>query len=394
MSDIHPDILHLEACNFIDRPVGGQLTFSRHLMSVLGNRLALAGWTTSADDPVGRWFQKEIDGITYRYFAFARCDVGAKRPVLPARLTTLIQVRRYLSEILSIGITNIIMEEHSILMALRRNASHNVCYCFPGVASPLRISRYPFTKWLASSFDRFFFRALRHHGACILAAADESAIAGLIDRAGKALSGKKVVSFPTRVDTDVFHPAERFSVRNTLRLPVQATIAVTTGRIHWAKGWEHLLKSFATFQEDHEDALLVFVGDGPDRGALERQAADLGLQGKVITAGFHPSSVVAAYLQASDLYVMGSLEEGWSTALVEALACHLPIVTTRFSSADSVVKHGVNGFVVDGRDAAEFAKAMEGALSLSQTAAYSRVASETYALRNLPSDLFRVWPIQ
>ena len=391
-SSIQPDILHLEACNFVDKPMGGQLTFSRQLMKVLGRRLALVGWANTPSEPVGCWFDKEIEGIVYQYFAIGRGRTSLKKPLIPARLTTWLQIRRYLSRILSIGISNIIIEEHSILMALSLSAEYNLCYCFPGVEAPLTISRYPFVKRVAALFDYMFFESLRRKASCILAAGDESAIADLYHRAGKKLKGVNVISFPTRVDTDIFHPSVRLETRKKLSLPSEAIIAVTIGRIHWAKGWPFLLDSFSLFIKRNPGSLLIFIGDGAERLALEQRALTLGLQESVVVVGYQPPSEIAAYLQASDLFVMGSLIEGWSTVLLEALACHVPIVTTRFSSADTIVRKGYNGFVVD-RDPLKFAESMERALNLPELAKYADSVIDCYALKNLAHDLFKIWPL-
>jgi len=48
--------------------------------------------------------------------------------------------------------------------------------------------------------------------------------------------------------------------------------------------------------------------------------------------------------------LLGSQKEGWSTSLIEALACYKPIVTTKVSSAESIVNDGVNGYVVEQND--------------------------------------------
>jgi Glycosyltransferase len=136
--------------------------------------------------------------------------------------------------------------------------------------------------------------------------------------------------------------------------------------------------------------LLIFIGDGAEREALETEASNLGIKENVIIAGYQSSPAIATYLQASDMFVMGSLKEGWSTVLVEALACHVPIVSTRFSSADAIVRQGVNGFVVD-RVPLEFANTMEKALNLPELAMYANSVIDRYALKNLASDLFKVW---
>ena len=55
-------ILIIEFTNYEDYPIGGYLSFARSLMKSFGNSLAIAGITTSNEDPVGIWFKKEIDG--------------------------------------------------------------------------------------------------------------------------------------------------------------------------------------------------------------------------------------------------------------------------------------------------------------------------------------------
>lgn len=389
---LKPIILHLEATNFINKPVGGQLNFSRQLLKVLGTRLALVGWSISPSDPVGCWFDKEIDGTIFRYFAIGHERPSAHKSLIPSRMITWLQIKWYQKAIFSIGIQNIIIREHSILMAITPKKKYNICYYFPGVDAPLSISRYPIVKHLSGVFDYLFFLSLSRKANYILAAADESAIIGILEKVGKKLKRKKIISFPTRVDTSIFHPGPRLLARKELCLPHDATIVVTTGRIHWAKGWSFLLESFKLFHDRFPRSLLIFVGNGAEQELLEHYASTLGLEKRILLAGYQSPSAIAVYLQAANLFVMGSIKEGWSTALVEALACHLPIVTTRFSSAASIVRDGVNGFVVD-RNPQEFSKAMESALSLCDATKFSERAIHRYSIKNLEHDLFRVWPL-
>lgn len=393
MSDtIRPDIIHLEACNFINKPIGGQLNFSRQLTKVLGNRLALVGWASDTSEPIGRWFDKAIDGVVYKYFAIARDGRGNRKTFVPSRLKTWFQVRRYRHAIFSIGIPNVLIREPAILMAIKMSSACNLCFYVPGLESPLKISKYSWAKYFSDIFDFLFIKSLCRKANIILAAADESAIAALKRREKKKMENKEIISFPTRVDTDIFHPGDRLSSRKELGLPADAIIVVTTGRIHWAKGWQLLIDSFGVFLRQQPGSLLVFLGDGVEREALEKHALTLGLSKNVVVAGYTPPQLVATYLQAANLFVMGSIKEGWSTVLVEALACHVPIVTTRFSSADTIVRHGVNGFLVD-RDPIAFSNAMAAALQLPDVALYDNNAVNRYALDRFAQDLFKVWPL-
>ena len=116
-----------------------------------------------------------------------------------------------------------------------------------------------------------------------------------------------------------------------LSLPQKKIIVVTTGRIHRAKGWPLLVNSFVFFLVRHPNAMLVFVGDGNDRSALEQAIVENGLKEHVLIVGQQSPEQLSIYLKAANLFVMGSEKEGWSTSLLEALGCCLPIVTTRFS---------------------------------------------------------------
>jgi glycosyltransferase involved in cell wall biosynthesis len=390
INNCEADIIHIEACNFIDTPLGGQLNFSRQLIRVFGSRMALVGLTDSPSDPLGRWFKKELNNTEFLFFAIGRSKKTTKRPLIPARITTLLRIKKFQNRIFTIGINNIILSEHSVLLALNKKHNLNICFRFPGVDSPLSISRYPWAKMLSRIFDKFFYNALASKAGTILAAADESAISKLKSNAGFQL--KTIVSFPTRTDTSEFCPGDSVKERKRLAIPVNTTVITTSGRIHWAKGWDFLLDSFKKFSESVPDACLVFIGDGCDKEKLKCRASGIGISDKIILPGHLPPETVASYLRASDLFIMGSLKEGWSTVLVEAIACHLPVVTTKFSSADTLVQNGINGFTVN-RVPAEFAEKMKSALTLKGVCDYSEKTIPDYALYNLKHDLLNKWKL-
>ena len=66
----------------------------------------------------------------------------------------------------------------------------------------------------------------------------------------------------------------------------------------------------------------------------------------------------------ANAFIMGSYKEGWSTSLVEAVACACPCVVTDFSSASDMIEEGVNGWVIKNRNEDEFTRRMSDVLSL------------------------------
>lgn len=385
------DVLLIEGCNFIDYPIGGQLSFSRQMMKVFGNRLALVGISTDTT-PTGKWIKKEIDGIVYDYYAFLRRDITSKRPVVPARLFGYWNLRKHRQTIMSLGIRNMFLQSHELLCVVLSWESESICYRFPGVDNPLSISRYQWAKPLAILFDKWFLPKVAKANV-ILATADEDAIQELLLRSKGLLRRKHLKQFSTRVDTTLFKAGNKKEMRSRLKLPQECKILVTTGRIHWAKGWRFLIDSFVEFQKLYSNSILYFVGDGEDRPAVEQEIEAKMLVGKVFITGVQPPQIVAEYLRASDLFVMASEKEGWSTSLIEAMASCLPIVSTDVSSANTIIQNGLNGFVIRSRDFNQFAKKMEMAIQLDpdKIVQYSQREITKYSLENLATDLGRIW---
>ena len=136
---------------------------------------------------------------------------------------------------------------------------------------------------------------------------------------------------------------------------------------------------------------MFFVGDGEDRQQILYKIDSLGLVGKVQLTGHLYKDEVLARLQFSDVVLFGSTGEGWSVAMVEALACGKPIVSTNVSGSTEMIQDGRNGFIVQNRDPREFADKIHMALNLENASRISRSLAKQYSLESLKSDLERLW---
>jgi len=135
--------------------------------------------------------------------------------------------------------------------------------------------------------------------------------------------------------------------------------AVTVGRLVPQKGIPILLEAAARVLAEQPEMEFTVFGDGPDRAALERQAARLGIDGSVRFAGTVPD--VAGQLASFDLFVLPSLWEGMSIALLEAMAGARPVLATATSGSAELVIDGETGRLVPPGDAGALA---DGILSL------------------------------
>ncbi len=155
------------------------------------------------------------------------------------------------------------------------------------------------------------------------------------------------VLIPNGVDTTHFiplPPERKRELRQTLNLP-DVRIVIFTGRLSPEKRIHHLLTIWPVIRQTCPDALLLVLGTGPEMHKL-RQAAGPGIQ---FAGGVDD---VCPYLQAADLFVLPSVAEGLSNALLEAMATGLPAVVTDVGGAADVITHNHNGMLVPSGDVA------------------------------------------
>jgi glycosyltransferase involved in cell wall biosynthesis len=121
----------------------------------------------------------------------------------------------------------------------------------------------------------------------------------------------------------------------------------------------------------------------------------MGIAARITVTGFQPPPGVARCIQAADVFAMASHHEGFSTSMLEALACGKPIVSTAVSSASTIVDDGQTGYVVPSRDASVFRDALRKALALDSAQVRDSCDDRVpaYALANVRRDLCRVWPV-
>jgi hypothetical protein len=116
------------------------------------------------------------------------------------------------------------------------------------------------------------------------------------------------------------------------------------GRLHKAKGVDVALAAFGRLHA--AGAHLVLVGDGPERPALEAEAARLGLADRVRFVGFLPHHRVPAALSNADVLVVPSVYEELGRVVLEAMQVGLPVVATATGGIPEVIHDGLNGFLV------------------------------------------------
>ena len=381
-------ILIIDFCNYEDFPMGGYLSFAKNLMESFGNNLAMVGITSHGNDPVGKWFRKNINGCEYDFFAIARYNRAKTKHLIPDRLMSFLLVKYYRKRILKIDINNIFIQRQEIILSLAGPKSRNICYCFAGLENPLNISKYRYARHIASLFERFYFKRLKFVKT-ILASGDDNAINEMILRSKGVVSKLSILKFPTRINTEIFKPHNKIEVRKELNLSETATILITTGRLTQLKGWKFMIDCFELFRMEVQNSFFYLIGDGEDFQKIQEYIILKRLKENIILTGGRKLNDIALFLNASDLFIMGSFKEGWSTSLSEAIACGIPSCVTNFSSAKDIIKEGLNGYVIDDRDVDNFTRGMLKAYKMQRPVYNDNVIS--FSVNNLKEDLLKIW---
>ena len=169
----------------------------------------------------------------------------------------------------------------------------------------------------------------------------------------------RVVSIPTGIDLDRFRPGAAPAARELLGLPAAAPIVGIVATLRSWKGHRYLMQAIAAMAR--RDVVLVVVGDGPQREALQALAGELGLTERVWFAGNQPD--VVPWMQAFDVFCLPSYaNEGVPQALMQAMACGLAVVTTPVGSIGEIVADGETGVLVAPEDAGALREALEALL--------------------------------
>jgi glycosyltransferase involved in cell wall biosynthesis len=180
---------------------------------------------------------------------------------------------------------------------------------------------------------------------------------------------RSIVPIPNPVDLAQFKPVptqERARTRERLGLPRDRTIALYAGRLSRAKGTAVLVEEWPELLARHADLHLVLVGSGKESwDNCEDQITEFirsrGLATQVTLAG--QSTRVHEYMQAADFFISPSEYEGFGLAVVEALACGLPVAVTSVGIAPEIIRHGENGFLFPPKDRRALVDAIEECVS-------------------------------
>lgn len=205
------------------------------------------------------------------------------------------------------------------------------------------------------------------------------------------LSPCKLSIIPNGFDENLFFPLPKKSARANLGLPPNKRIVLAIGTLDEVKGHIYLIKAMHKITKARNDVLAVIVGSGPLESKLRKEISKLGLEGKVLLVGREPHNKVPLWINASDVFVMPSLNEGLPTVIPEVMACGRPVIGTRVGGIPDLILSDELGSLVRPRDSESLAQAISDALDREWDSKIILDHSEFYSLKSITERIVRVY---
>lgn len=198
------------------------------------------------------------------------------------------------------------------------------------------------TRWLYQS-------ATRH-----IVTTGEALRRQLIEQNG--FDGARITSVRTGIDLARFRPMPRAECRRSLRLEERPTVGILATLRDW-KGHDYLLDAWMLLRSRFPGWRLLFIGDGPRRGHLEKRIEEASLGDSIKLVGNQDD--VPVWLNSLDFFALPSFgDEGVPQGIMQAMACGLAVVSTPVGAIEEAVQRDRTGLVVPPRNAHALADAL------------------------------------
>lgn len=198
----------------------------------------------------------------------------------------------------------------------------------------------PWKQWWNYAVDRYLLKFTT------TIATNTSAVAQFYSRHG--ISQNRFTVIPNAVTLPQFKRLNREQVFERLKLPPKSKLVGAVGRLWKQKGYPELVWSGELLRVALTDVCVVVIGDGPDRDALMKYRDQVGASDAVRFVGHRDDAL--ELMSGFDLLWNGSLYEGQSNTILEAMALGVPVVASDIPGTRDLVIHEQTGMLYPLKD--------------------------------------------
>ena len=186
-------------------------------------------------------------------------------------------------------------------------------------------------------------------------------------------SSKRTTVIGNGIDLNLFKP-EHTTDPNCIRLGMQGRLSTTKDHATLIKAFNIIVKQL----DGRKDIQLILAGDGTQRAELEKLAEELAIKDKIKFLGMLPEAALPGFINSLDIYIHATLGEMMSTAIIQVMACELPIIASDVFGVNNMIKHEVNGLLVPLGDEHKLAQSIQYYLDNPEVrAAFAKTAFDT-----------------
>jgi len=208
---------------------------------------------------------------------------------------------------------------------------------------------------------------------------------------GKEGFGKKTCVIPCGFSEKEFYPMDKKECRVKLSLKTNDKILLFIGNLVTVKGVDVLIEAFKIFRNEGDNVQLIVIGDGPERRALERQVRDFSVNRMVYFLGRKDPTEIPLYINAADILVIPSRDEGRPVVIFEALACGRPVVASRVGGIPETIINDKLGILVEKENPAALADGIIKALTCSWDTKYLSNYAKKYSQEQLSPHVLSIY---
>jgi len=189
-------------------------------------------------------------------------------------------------------------------------------------------------------------------------------------------SDKRTVVIPNGVDLDVYKPAEK-GEHTSVNIGMQSRLSET-------KDHATLIAAFAQVLRSAGDGAvkLYIAGDGVCKAALEKQVQNMNIGHAVEFTGMLEETALPQFINSLDIYVHATLGETMSTAIMQVMACRIPVIASDVLGVNNMIKHNQNGLLVPAKNASALSAAILQLMKNPQLSAELAANAFTFATEN------------
>jgi glycosyltransferase involved in cell wall biosynthesis len=177
----------------------------------------------------------------------------------------------------------------------------------------------------------------------------------------KGVDAAKIRVISNGVDSDAYSPGSKVESRRHLGVPLDTKLIVSLGNVQHRKGYDLLVEAIASYRDTPSfcSVILGSIYEPATLANLEARIESLGMSDQVRFLGQATPEVVVQWLRAADAFVLPTRREGCCNAVLEALSCGVPVITTPAGDNTKFVVDGKNGFIVPHEDPKGLRRAIE-----------------------------------